>query len=98
MQHLHHYRKSHYVSARFLLESHDGLQGGSGDESNYIRGLNDVTMNKHYEDSNGEDSRQIPVPLTACDLCTASTPTTVSYAVSLQVTFFSFIAIISIIV
>lgn len=70
------------------------LQGGSGDEWNYIQELSNVTMNRRDEDGNQEGSGQIPVPLTACDLSTASTPTTISSSVSLQVTFFSFTVII----
>ncbi|EJD76381.1 B-box zinc finger family protein [Loa loa] len=58
--------------------------GGSGDEWNYIRELSNVTMNRCDEDGNQEGSGQVPVPLTTCDLNTASTPTTVSSAVSLQ--------------
>ncbi|KAL3998266.1 NHL repeat family protein [Acanthocheilonema viteae] len=41
-------------------------------------------MNKRGEDGNQEGSRQISIPLTACDLSTASTPTTVSSSLSLQ--------------
>ncbi|VDO33794.1 unnamed protein product, partial [Brugia timori] len=58
--------------------------GGSGDEWNYIWELSNVTMYRRDEDGNQESSGQVPVPLTTCDLSTASTPTTVSSAVSLQ--------------
>ncbi|VDK85505.1 unnamed protein product [Onchocerca ochengi] len=56
---------------------------GSGDEWN-IRKLNDVIMNRRDEDGNQENNGQIPVSLTAWDLNTASTPTTVLSALSLQ--------------
>lgn len=46
-------------------------------------------MNKHGEGGHQEGSGKIPVPLTACDLNTASIPTTVSSTVSLQVALFS---------
>ncbi|VDO30400.1 unnamed protein product, partial [Onchocerca flexuosa] len=57
---------------------------GSGDEWNYIRKLNDVIMNRRDEDGNQENNGQIPVSLAAWDLSTASTPTTVLSALSLQ--------------
>ncbi|VDK73028.1 unnamed protein product [Litomosoides sigmodontis] len=58
--------------------------GGSGDEWNSIRELSNVIMNKHDEGGHQEGSGKNLVPLTACNLSTASIPTTVSSTVSLQ--------------